>query len=167
MASKASYDLTSVKDAETCGIRYIGIGTCSSGKMREYLRKKGFSGSIINEAVDNLIRREYIDDERAGRKVLLNRSGRKQESKSYLRQRLYAAGVSSAVADVLISEVADDVDLCFNLYLSIAPAADPESEDPSFMNELLKTAAKRGFNPDVARLACRKYLEKVINDKQK
>ena len=167
MAKAPLYNPDSVSDAQTAGIRHIGIGTCSSGKMREYLRKKGFNVDVINEAVSELIRREYIDDYRAGRKVLLNRSGRKQESKSYLRQRLYAAGVSSAVADVLISEVADDVDLCFNLYLSIAPAADPESEDLSFMNELLKTAAKRGFNPEVARLACRKYLEKVINDKQK
>ena len=68
MAKAPTYNPDSVSDAQTAGIRHIGIGTCSSGKMREYLRKKGFNGSVINEAVSELIRREYIDDDRAGRR---------------------------------------------------------------------------------------------------
>ena len=89
--------------------------------MREYLRKKGFNGSVINEAVSELIRREYIDDDRAGRKVLLYRSGKKQESRRFLKERLYAAGIRSEVSDILMSEVEEDTVLCFNLYLSVKP----------------------------------------------
>ena len=59
MAKAPTYNPDSVSDAQTAGIRHIGIGTCSSGKMREYLRKKGFNGSVINEAVSELIRDSY------------------------------------------------------------------------------------------------------------
>ena len=165
MAKAPTYNPDSVSDAQTAGIRHIGIGTCSSGKMREYLRKKGFSDQAVKEAVDELIRREYIDDYRAGRKVLLCRSGKKQESRRFLRERLYAAGVSSNVSDLLIQEVAEDSVLCFNLYLSAIPEVSDESEDHEA--ELMKLAAKRGFGLDVARSAYGKWLEKVIDDKQK
>ncbi len=161
MAKSPVYNLESVSDAQTAGIRHIGIGTCSSGKMREYLRKKGFSGSVINEAVQELIRREYIDDDRAGRKVLLCRSGKKQESKRYLKERLYAAGVDGNVADKLLMEVEEDSVLCFNLYLSARPIAASAEEAGAAEDELLKLAAKRGFNPDTARRAYGKWLEEV------
>lgn len=164
MGKKISYNLDSVSDAQTCGIRHIGIGTCSSGKMREYLKKQGFEDSVIKEAVSELIRREYIDDERAGRKVLLIRSGKKQESRMLLGQRLYAAGVRSEVADVLLAEVEEDSVLCFNLYLSVKPEVDTDEEAYDAQNELLKLACKRGFNSEVGRSAYHKWLEKVIND---
>jgi SOS response regulatory protein OraA/RecX len=164
MGKKAVYNLDSVSDAATCGIRHIGLGTSSSGKMREYLKKQGFSDSVVKEAVEDLIRREYIDDERAGRKVLLVRSGKKQESRMYLGQRLYAAGVRSSVADILLSEVEEDSVLCFNLYLSVKPEVDNDDEAYAARDELLKLAAKRGFNLEVGKSAYNRWLEKVIND---
>lgn len=165
MAKAASYNPDSVSDAQTAGIRHIGIGTCSSGKMREYLRKKGFSSSVINEAVAELIRREYIDDYRAGRKVLLYRSGKKQESRRFLKERLYAAGVRSEVSDILMAEVEDDTDLCFNLYLSVKPCIDDEESLDDVEAELMKTASKRGFGAEAARASYGKWLEKVVYEK--
>lgn len=164
MAKASAYNPDSASDAQTAGIRHIGIGTCSSGKMREYLRKKGFSSEAVNEAVSELIRREYIDDDRAGRKVLLNRSGKKQESRRYLKERLYAAGVCGDVSDKLLQEVEEDTVLCFNLYLSVSPKLPDDSDDHEA--ELMKIAAKRGFGLEVARSAYCKWLEKVTDDKQ-
>ncbi|MBR1797091.1 MAG: RecX family transcriptional regulator [Clostridiales bacterium] len=165
MAKAALYNLDSVADAQTCGIRHIGIGTCSSGKLRDYLRKQGFSDSVISEAVAELIKREYIDDVKAGRKVLLYRSGKKQESRLLLKQRLYAAGVRGEIADELISEVEEDGVLCFNLYLSVKPETADAEEAYAMEEELLKTASKRGFGSETARYAYGKWLEKVINDR--
>lgn len=167
MAKAPTYNPDSVSDAQTAGIRHIGIGTCSSGKMREYLRKKGFNGSVINEAVSELIRREYIDDDRAGRKVLLYRSGKKQESRRFLKERLYAAGIRSEVSDILMSEVEEDTVLCFNLYLSVKPELSDDDCLDVIETELMKLAAKRGFGAEAARASYGKWLEKVINDKQK
>ena len=163
MAKAPSYNPDSVSDAQTAGIRYIGIGTCSSGKMREYLRKKGFDSNVINEAVSELIRREYIDDYRAGRKVLLYRSGKKQESRRFLKERLYAAGISREVSDNLLSEVEEDSILCFNLYLSVKPECSGDDSLDGIESEFMKLAAKRGFGSEAARTAYGKWLEKVVN----
>ena len=162
MAKAPLYNPDSVSDAQTAGIRHIGIGTCSSGKMREYLRKKGFSGNVVNEAVKELIRREYIDDDRAGRKVLLCRSGKKQESRRYLKERLFAAGVDGNVADRLLIEVEEDTVLCFNLYSSVRPEAESAEEAQAAEEELMKLASKRGFNSETARTAYGKWIEEVL-----
>lgn len=164
MAGAVKYNPESVSDACTCGIRHIGIGTISSGKLCLYLKKNGFNDDVIREACDELIRRRYIDDDKAGRKVLLYRSGKKQESKRYLRERLYAAGVSSQVADDLISMVEDDSDLCFNLYLSVKPEVGSIDEAHDMSDYLKKLAQKRGFTPDISVYAYDKWLEKVLND---
>ncbi|MBP5180205.1 MAG: RecX family transcriptional regulator [Clostridiales bacterium] len=167
MAKTPSYDLNSSKDAQTCGIRHIGIGIYSSGKIREYLLKKGFSCEAVNEAVISLVKREYINDERAGRKVLLSRSGKKQESRSYLRQRLYAAGVSQEASDILLSEVEEDIELCFNLYLNLAPFVSDYEEAEAYSDELLKTARKRGFGYETSQNAYNRWFRKVTDDTKK
>ncbi|MCQ2516310.1 MAG: RecX family transcriptional regulator [Saccharofermentans sp.] len=164
MAKTPVYNLSSVSDAQTCGIRHIGIGVYSSGKIREYLRHKGFESSVCDEAVKCLVKREYIDDCRAGRKVLLSRSGKKQESHAMLYQRLMAAGINRASIDILLSEVEEDVDLCFNLYLSIKPFIDEGDDIDKISLELQKVAAKRGFGMETSRSAFRLWLKKVMND---
>lgn len=171
MKKSPVYDLSSVRDAQTCGIRHIGIGVYSSGKIREYLRRMGFEAGVCDEAVQNLIKREYIDDCRAGRKVLLSRSGKKQESKSMLYKRLIVAGVSRDKAELLLSQVEEDVILCFNLYLSIMPCIEVDNDDDeednddviaSIQNQLQKLAYKRGFDSDTSSRAFRLWLEKVM-----
>ncbi len=163
MSKTSSFDLNSASDAQTAVIRHIGIGYSSSGKTRDYLKRKGFSDSSVNEAVEALIKRGYIDDERAGRKVLLVRSGKKQESRMMLRQRLFAAGVRSDIADKLITEVEEDSVLCFNLLLSVRPEADSMEEAQDLEQELIKTAYKRGFSAETARSAYGKWLESVLD----
>ncbi len=162
MGKQENFDLTSSSDAATAGIRHIGIGTCSSGKMRDYLKKKGFSDDAVKQAVEDLIKREYIDDGRAGRKVLLSRSGKKQESRAYLIRRLYIAGVRPSVADELMENVEDGNDLCFNLYLSAKPFVSDDDEAESFREELLKLASKRGFTGETARTAYDRWLNEVL-----
>lgn len=164
MAKSPVYNLSSVSDAQTCGIRHIGIGVYSSGKIREYLRHKGFESSVCDEAVKCLIKREYIDDCRAGRKVLLSRSGKKQESRAMLYQRLMAAGINRDSIDILLSEVEEDVNLCFNLYLSMKPFIGEDEDPDSLSSELQKVAAKRGFGLETSRSAFRLWLKKVMND---
>ena len=164
MGKASSYDLNSSSDAQTCGIRHIGIGIYSTGKIREYLLKKGFSCEAADEAVTNLVKREYINDERAGRKVLLSRSGKKQESRSYIRQRLFAAGISRDASDLLMNEVAQDCELCFNLYLSLKPSVSDYDEALDSKDELIKTAGRRGFGFETSQNAYDRWLRKVTDD---
>jgi|GEM_PF-575702 len=164
MGKAPVYDLSSSKDAQTCAIRHIGIGTYSSGKIREYLIHKGFERSTVDEAITSLIDREYVDDIRAGNKVLRARSGTRQESRYYLKQRLRAAGVSDEAAEQILSGVEEDSDLCFNLFLNVRNPYGLTGDPEAFREELLKAALKRGFSSETAGRAFDRWYKKVTDN---
>ena len=98
-------DSNMTKEAVTCAIRHIGTGIYSSGKIRLYLMQRGYSEAVASEAVKLLIESGYIDDLRASRKVLAVRSGKKQESKQFMYQRLLEAGIDPEYADLVVDEL--------------------------------------------------------------
>lgn len=140
-----------LRSAVSEGIRHIGIGIYSSGKIREYLTNKGFDHDIASAAVTELVERGYIDDMRAGRKVLNSRTGKKQESKRMLYQRMIAAGVSSESANIMLSECEDDHKTCLMLYESLIPDRSGLKDDPSDISRaMIKKALARGYSYEVA-----------------
>ena len=66
--------------ARSEAIKHIGISTYSSGKIKQFLITKGYSYDVASNVVAELIKREYINDVKASRVALLNRTGKKQES---------------------------------------------------------------------------------------
>jgi len=150
-------DNISTKEAVTCAIRHIGTGIYSSGKIRIYLIQKGYSEAVASSAVKHLIDTGYIDDMRASRKVLAARSGKKQESRNYIFQRLLEAGISSDCADEVISHLDSDIDTCKSLYEANFGSAPEDASDRE--DEFIKLAVKRGYGLEAARTAFRLYLE--------
>ena len=150
-------DSNRTKEAVTCAIRHIGTGIYSSGKIRLYLMQRGYSEAVAVEAVKLLIESGYIDDLRASRKVLAVRSGKKQESKQFMYQRLLEAGIDPEYADIVVYELDSDVDTCKSLYEANFGNPDEDSFDRE--DEFLKIAALRGYSMETARKAFRLYLE--------
>jgi len=126
-------------------IKHIGIATYSSGKIFVYLVNKGFSEAICREVIDELITRGYIDDFKAARKVLISRSGKKQESKYYMEQRLLEAGICEKITSQIVSELDDDFTTCLELFKSYESEGDIEA--------LLKLAKRRGYDLSTAQKA--------------
>lgn len=145
------------REAVTCAIRHIGTGVYSSGKIRIYLIQKGYTEDVAVSAVRHLIDTGYIDDMRASRKVLAARSGKKQESRQYIFQRLLEAGIDSDCADEVIAGLASDVDTCKALYEASFGSVPDDAADRE--EEFLKLAQKRGYGLEAARSAFRLYLD--------
>lgn len=145
------------REAVTCAIRHIGTGVYSSGKIRIYLIQKGYSEDVAVSAVRHLIDTGYIDDMRASRKVLVARSGKKQESRQYIFQRLLEAGIDSDCADEVVAGLGSDVDTCKSLYEASFGSVPEDAEDRE--EEFLKLAQKRGYGLEAARSAFRQYLD--------
>lgn len=136
---------TVVEQAVNCAIRHIGIGTYSSGKIYSYLSGKNYSDSVCSEAVKLLVESGYINDMRAARKVLLLRTGMKQESRAYSYKRLMCAGKASHSAEEYLSSIENDETTCKSLmsaYFTIADSPDEEG--------FIKLAKIRGYTPEVA-----------------
>lgn len=146
-----------IKEAVTCAIRHIGTGVYSSGKIFLYLGNKGYDESVCHAAVKELVNTGYIDDRRAARKVLAARSGKKQESRNYMLQRLLEAGIDSDIAEDIASELEGDVDTCKSLYE--ASFGIPEEDYSDREDEFIKLAQLRGYGVETARTAFRLYLD--------
>lgn len=151
-------DSSTTKDAVTCAIRHIGTGVYSSGKIRIYLIRKGYSEGVAIEAVRHLIATGYIDDKRASRKVLSARTGKKQESRQYIYKRLLEAGISSDCAEEVVDSLDDDLDTCAALYeASFGKSIEEVNIDSE--DEFLKLAQLRGYSLETARSALYRFLD--------
>ncbi len=153
-------DPYNISEAVSVGIRHIGIAIYSSGKVREYLIRKGFDPDTARKAVEQLVDREYIDDVRAGRKVLVSRVGRKQESKSMISQRLKAAGVSYEAIPILIEECKDDRITCREMIEANYPELTVSLLLENDLSDIISLASRRGYSPDVTS----SVIRELIND---
>jgi len=150
-------DISTTREAVTCAIRHIGTGIYSSGKIKIYLIRKGYSEDVAVSAVRYLIDTGYIDDMRASRKVLSARSGRKQESRQYLYKRLLEAGIATECAESIVASLDSDAVTCLKLFeSSFGPSSD---EAAGREEEFLKLASLRGYGIETALTAFRNYLE--------
>lgn len=150
MAASDSYN-----EALSAAIRHIGIATYSSGKIHAYLVNKGFPEDVSSSVVQELINREYINDHKASRKVLMSRTGKKQESKSYIYKRLLEAGISDKVADDVVLTLADDNATCDLLFESLG--YDNDSEETR--EAMITVALRRGYTLECAARAYRRWSD--------
>ncbi len=150
-------------EARAIAIRHIGISTYSSGKIYNYLINKGISESIAHDVVEELIKRDYINDYRASRIILLQRNGYHQESKYYLYNRLLQGGVNEAIADSYINELDDDTITIKSLFEAQYNRLDDASRsDREFLIKTFMSLAKRrGYSNSLSSQALKTYLDKI------
>lgn len=148
--------------ARANALKYIGFRACSSGKVRKYLTDKGYELSLAQAVVDELIERNFIDDFKACKQILISRCGKKQESKNYCFNRLVAAGVEEEVADDYVSHLESDLVTCKRLFEAILSSNEFVSQTMNITPEeyrmmLIKYALKRGYTTEVAVRASEDY----------
>lgn len=150
-------------EARAIAIRHIGISTYSSGKIYNYLINKGVSESIAHDVVEELIKRDYINDYRASRIILLQRNGYYQESKYFLYNRLLQGGVNEAIADSYINELDDDTITIKSLFETQYNRLDDASRsDREFLIKTFMSLAKRrGYSNLLSSQALKTYLDKI------
>lgn len=150
-------------EARAIAIRHIGISTYSSGKIYNYLINKGVSESIAHDVVEELIKRDYINDYRASRIILLQRNGYHQESKYYLYNRLLQGGVNEDIADSYINELDDDTITIKSLFEAQYNRLDDASRsDREFLIKTFMSLAKRrGYSNSLSSQALKTYLDKI------
>ncbi|MCQ2466167.1 MAG: RecX family transcriptional regulator [Clostridia bacterium] len=145
-------------NARSEAIRHIGIATYSSGKIKQYLISKGYSYDVACSVVAELIKREYIDDVKASRVVLLSRTGKKQESKDFLLKRLLAAGIDEFVAEDYVYELPDDKTTIVSLYEANFPNG-ISYDNVEERNSALKIASRRGYSLEIAQSGLKIWLD--------
>ena len=143
-------------------ISHIGISTYSSGKIRQFLIKKGYDEGLASSVVSSLTERGYIDDRKAAGQVLLFRNGKKRESREFSYKRLIEAGISSDTASEVCEDLPDDIDAAYELFeSSLVDDCDINAEQ--FIRKAFTLASRRGFSFESAQNALRKWIDNRQN----
>lgn len=156
-----------LRSARQCAISFIGISNKSSGKVREYLLRKGYSPDISEKTVLQLIEDGYIADLRVAASILRRRSGKKSEGKALLLRRLLQAGIPESAAKIALSDNVDDRE-SIRLYIEamILPSFSDEllSDRTLFAKSYQKSIRKlisKGFSAELSAESLRKSIRDV------
>lgn len=159
--------IDSFREARSLAIAHIGISHKSSGKVTDYLHRKGVQDEICVQAVNSLMQDGYIDDLRIARAMIQTRKGRKAEGRRSLQQRLYRAGISSESISEAFKFMPDDETSILELFEEkIAPDLNKlivmESFDPeTWMNKTFRFLLSRGYSSSLAMDTLRKTIRDV------
>lgn len=146
-------------------VKYIGIAQKSSGRVKSHLLNKGYSSSLSDQIVSELISDGYIDDARVARSILNTRRGSKSEGRVRLKARLMERGIPDDVAEVSLLDFPTDSETVSELLQSKFKSEGPfELDREDFRETITKTTrflVRRGYSYDLASYALNNYFKQV------
>lgn len=144
--------------AKDRALRLLGVRSRSREELRERLARAGFPEDEIDAALDDLERVGLLDDERFAEEVVRDRLGRRGFGPRGALQALRGFGVPREVAERAVEAWGGDeegrVEEVARSRLRRLSSLPPEVASRRLLDFLLR----RGFDPEVARSACRRAL---------
>ncbi|HEX9109652.1 MAG TPA: RecX family transcriptional regulator, partial [Longimicrobiales bacterium] len=151
--------------AREAAISLLGYRARSAAELRRRLLRKQFALPVVEELVEDLAGRGYLDDQSFAQSFVRDRLGHHPRGRGRLIQELRARGVSADDAGEAVAEVfqQDDVAEC-DLARAAAEAwarkGGARTGGPEAKRRLYAFLNRRGFFGDAAREAVRAVLGK-------
>ncbi len=131
-------------------------------EVRQQLQRKGFSPSVIEQAIARLQALRYLDDEAFARFWVESRANHKQLSQRALRYELKKKGIADDVIDEVL-RAADDTESA--LQAAAAYARKLRGHAPQHFKEKLEQfLQRRGFSYSESRHATQAVLAQLMED---
>lgn len=89
-------------------LRFLGIRPRSQVEIERYLTEKGYTEDVIEDVVNRLSERQYLDDEAFARFWLENREQFKPRGERALRYELRQKGVADRIIDTILINLDED-----------------------------------------------------------
>jgi regulatory protein len=127
---------------------YLASGGKTGHEVRRNLKKKGFSGQYIDEALEKLESRGYVNDFDFTVDYLRMKSASKTVGANYLKSKLYQKGVKREVINRALKETAversleDILVLAEKKFASVMDKPDPYNRVAAFLY-------RRGFETEI------------------
>lgn len=140
-------------------LRIINASPQTEKNLREKLRKKEFTDSVISEVVKDLKEQGYIDDYKNGLSYVLSLTGRKYYGKNYARKKLAERGIDRDTTDEILSylETTDyDETESVAKYLEKIGFVKTENAMHAEYQKISNKLFNRGFSPESIRKALKK-----------
>ena len=142
-------------------VSYLEKYVVSEKGLKDYLKKKGFSGEVIAKTVEKLREYGFIDDEKFAKNYFESLSGSK--GKRAIAQKLKAKGVSKEIVDGLIENV-DEEDEFEKAKVLAEKFAKNRQKDPKNRQKCLAHLIYKGYDYSVSQKATNEIWKNTGED---
>ena len=147
--------------------RYLGRRQHSTSELRIKLKQKGYETEYINEVLDNLKNKNYLDDTKFAEMFVEEKMKLKLWGEQKLRGELIKRGINSEIiSDVLKNKISDE-DKLNNTMIIASKKYDTlknrNVEKDVIKRKLITFLNSRGYNYDVIKEVCDKLIIEVDN----
>lgn len=142
-------DQETVVQARQSAFRFISFRPRSIAEVRRNLLGKQYDEALVEAILNDLVAREYLDDETFAAYWVEQRESFKPRSRVALRHELYEKGVPRAIIDKVVQDVDED-DAAIKAAARRAYRWFTLGED-EFTEKLIAYLRRRGFNYRIAR----------------
>ena len=143
--------------------RYLGRRQHSSSELRIKLIQKSYETELINEVLDDLKNKNYLDDEEFAKMFVEEKIKLKLWGEQKLRSELIKRGIKSEIiSDVLRNKISDEDKL--NNVMIVASKKYDTLKNRNLDNDVIKKKLvtflnSRGYNYDVIKEVCDELLK--------
>lgn len=147
----------SADKAKRYALNALGRRMLSCGELAERMRRREYEPAVIDEVTAKLVERGILDDEAYGRAVIRAERERKPAGGRLLRHKLFQKKLPRELVDRLVGEAEEGHDaagaLRELLQRRLKTTAFQKLDPAARKRRLWGLAARRGFSPDVIRVA--------------
>ena len=142
--------------------RYLGRRQHSTSELRIKLKQKGYETEFINEVLDDLKQKDYLDDKKFAEMFVEEKIKLKLWGEQKLRSELIKRGINSKIiSDILRNKISDEDKL--NNAMIIASKKyhtlrNRYSDKDVIKKKLITFLNSRGYNYDVIKEVCDKLI---------
>ncbi|MFC2102955.1 regulatory protein RecX [Bacteroidota bacterium] len=142
--------------------RYLGRRLHSKSELRVKLLQKGYESELINEVLNELENKDYLNDAEFVKTFADEKIKRKHWGEKKLRAELLKRGINSDILANVLSEVISDKDNYNNALIvaekKLASLRNRKLDSASIKLKLSTFLNSRGFNYDVIKEVCENIL---------
>lgn len=155
-------DQESLSRARQSAFHYISYRPRSIAEVRRNLLGKDYDDIVVETIINDLIERDYLDDEEFAAYWVEQRESFKPRSRLALRQELYEKGVPRAIISRAVQEV-DETEAARRAAERRAYRWSDLSEN-DFQDKMIPYLRRRGFTYRIARTTTETVWRELQND---
>jgi len=147
--------------------RYLGRRQHSTTELRIKLKQKGYETELINQVLDDLKNKNYLDDTKFAEMFVEEKMKLKLWSEQKIRSELIKRGIKSEIISDVLRNLIPDEDKLNNAMIIASKKYDAlknrNVEKDVIKRKLITFLNSRGYNYDVIKEVCDKLIIEVDN----
>ncbi len=144
------------KTALVSAVDMLAIRSYGTEELKIKLQRKGYLNEEINDAVETLAKRGYLDDATLCNSLFKEYCRAEKYSLNYILQKLMQKGFSRSIVELYKNQMDDEVELAIAQKILLQKYKSPESVDVKLM---MKYLYGKGFTTVVIGKAVLQYTK--------